>query len=186
MDERRANERVASVGVFPAILTEAECRRVVLDSSAWPEEPVGIGPEPSEPIRRATTRFVTRAADTEWLFSRITGVFLAANNTFGFAIDGAIERILFVTYGLNGFLGWHTDLGDGEECTRKLSMSILLNGPDTHTGGGLQMVSMEEALEERSAGSAIVFPAHLAHRVLPVTSGRRDVLVAWMHGPSFR
>ena len=35
-------------------------------------------------------------------------------------------------------------------------------------------------------GNAIVFPSYIAHRVLPITSGMRHALVAWIHGPAFR
>lgn len=182
----RANQRVASVGVFPDTLTERECQEIRALAANWPEEPVGIEPAPYVPIRRATTRYVARGPDTEWLFARMREVFVAANRTFEFAIDDDVEQILFVTYGVGGFLDWHTDLGGGAESTRKLSMSIMLHGPDDYSGGGLQMVSMEHPIDERRVGSAIVFPAHLAHRVLPITHGQRDVLVAWMHGPSFR
>jgi PKHD-type hydroxylase len=35
-------------------------------------------------------------------------------------------------------------------------------------------------------GNAIVFPSYIAHRVLPITSGMRQALVAWIHGPAFR
>ena len=186
MDGPWANDRVASVGVFPGTLTEGECRDIRALAASWREERIGIEPAPSQPIRRATTRYVARGAGTEWIFARMREVFVAANQTFAFAIDRDVEEILFVTYGVDGFLDWHTDLGSGEESTRKLSMSIMLHGPDDYEGGGLQMVSMEHPIGERRAGSAIVFPAHLAHRVLPVTRGQRDVLVAWMHGPSFR
>jgi PKHD-type hydroxylase len=186
VDARRANERIASVAVYPGTLTESECARVRSQASLWPELHVGLEPAPSEPIRVASTRTVVLNAETEWVFARISQAFHAANRIYGFAIDDAVSDVLFVAYEVNGFLGWHTDLGNGDECTRKLSMSILLDGPGSYSGGGLQMVSMEHPLEERRAGSAIVFPSHLAHRVLPVTQGRRQVLVAWMHGPTFR
>jgi len=35
-------------------------------------------------------------------------------------------------------------------------------------------------------GNAVAFPAYIAHRVLPVSAGRRHALVAWIHGPGFR
>jgi len=186
MDAPRANQRVAAVGVFPGTLTENECGQIRALAAGWREEAVGIEPAPSKPIRSATTRYVARSPETDWLFARLTQVFVNANRTFGFSIDDAVEQILFVTYGVDGFIDWHTDLGNGGECTRKLSMSILLDDRDTYGGGGLQMVSMEHPIDEQRVGSAVVFPAHLAHRVLPVTQGRREVLVAWMHGPSFR
>jgi PKHD-type hydroxylase len=186
MDGPWANDSVASVGVFPGTLTERECRDIRALAASWREEAVGIEPAPSKPIRRATTRYVARGPETEWIFARMKQAFVAANQIFEFAIDDDVEQILFVTYGADDFLDWHTDLGSGEESTRKLSMSIMLHGPDDYDGGGLQVVSMEQPIDDRRAGSAIVFPAHLAHRVLPVTRGQRDVLVAWMHGPSFR
>jgi PKHD-type hydroxylase len=48
------------------------------------------------------------------------------------------------------------------------------------------MVSMDSALEARRQGTALAFPAHLAHRVLPVETGLRRALIAWLHGPAFR
>jgi PKHD-type hydroxylase len=172
--------------VFPAALTAGECESIRSQAPSWSEAPVAVVPEPSQPVRRAMTRSVVRNAQTAWLYQRITKVFLDANEIYGFAIDDTVNDVLLVAYGEQGFFGWHTDLGSGAECTRKLSMSVLLDGPGAYAGGGLQMVSMEHPLDERRAGSAIVFPAHLAHRVIPVTQGRREVLVAWMHGPTFR
>ena len=123
--------------VFPATLTAGECESIRSQAPGWPEAPVAVMPEPSEPVRRASTRSVVRNAQAEWLYRRITEVFLAANRTYGFAIDDTVNDVLFVAYGEKGFFGWHTDLGSGGECTRKLSMSLLLDGPGSYAGGGL-------------------------------------------------
>ena len=105
-------------------------------------------------------------------------------------------------YKKNGFYSFHRD-GRGDHLSaynkpdnkfihgyvRKLSMSILLN--DSYEGGELQFTSYSgekcviETPEFNKAGSVIVFPSGLEHRVAPVIKGIRHSLIVWFLGPPF-
>jgi PKHD-type hydroxylase len=62
---------------------------------------------------------------------------------------------------------------------RDLAVSVALN--DDYEGGELafKFGSLETPLRLR-AGQAVVFPAQLAHKVQPVTSGERLVAILWV------
>ena len=82
---------------------------------------------------------------------------------------------------------WHTDMGRSYTASRKLSFSLQLSAPADYEGGDLefQNITMDRD-EARRKGTLIVFPPYWAHKVHPVVSGTRYVVVGWIHGPSFR
>ena len=125
----------------------------------------------------------------------------SANKGAGFNYDiTALEDIQLTRYGKKGFSDWHMD-GVGSHHTtynipnnkflhgktRKLSMVILLNSD--FEGGHFKIYSSnpKEKIEQpnMSAGSIIVFPSFLFHKVTPVTKGTRYSLVSWFVGPPF-
>ena len=86
---------------------------------------------------------------------------------------------------------WHIDemnpRKDGK--IRKLSMSILLNDPSEYEGGVLEFNTpngLFQCKELNQAGSLVVFPSNVSHRVTPVTKGTRYSLVSWSLGPPYR
>jgi PKHD-type hydroxylase len=121
---------------------------------------------------------------------------------WNFDIRGA-ESIQLAKYETGAFYNWHRDGGsdslsaynkpdndflDGR--IRKLSMAILLN--DDYEGGKLQFCSYGNegfnisTPEFYKAGSIIVFPSFMDHRVSKVTKGTRYSLVVWFVGPPFK
>jgi PKHD-type hydroxylase len=96
---------------------------------------------------------------------------------------------------VNDHYGWHIDYiraGDKKrQFPRKLSFSLLLN--DDYEGGELEFVLPQYGMElkwnrialEPKAGSLIVFPSTLGHRVKPVTKGIRKSIVGWCIGNKF-
>jgi len=82
-----------------------------------------------------------------------------------------------------GHYGWHMDSGEGHPL-RKLSLVVLMNDAAEFEGGDLEIKGWGS--QQLDQGRAIVFPSYFWHRVHPVTSGRRIVVVAWCQGPSFR
>ena len=140
----------------------------------------------------------------QWVYDLIWPYMISANEQGGwnFEVDAA-ESVQITRYKISGFYTWHSD--GGSDClsvydtpdnsflngkVRKLSMSILLN--DNYEGGELQIATTQKGKSEiqtpefNKAGSVIVFPSFLEHRVLPVTKGTRFSLVAWFLGPPFK
>lgn len=138
--------------------------------------------------------------DTAWLFIRLAALVADVNReSFQFDLDDFRESAQILRYDAPSELAagrataagrydTHVDIGaGGHSATRKLSLSVQLSAGDTYTGGGLQIGSDEETWSApREAGTAILFPSFVRHRVLPLTVGTRYALVAWVHGPSFR
>lgn len=76
---------------------------------------------------------------------------------------------------------------------RKLSLSIALNDESEYEGGDFQIVNGGANPEcnaistvRMEAGASILFPAFAAHRVTPVTKGKRKTLIYWFCGPRWR
>ena len=75
-------------------------------------------------------------------------------------------------------------------------MSISLSDPKEYKGGdfefdfrqhvNIKKNSFLKAKELKPKGSIIVFPSYIWHRVLPITSGTRYSLVAWVCGKPFK
>tara|TARA_B100000161_G_scaffold253091_1_gene213354 strand:- start:1250 stop:1837 length:588 start_codon:yes stop_codon:yes gene_type:complete len=108
-----------------------------------------------------------------------------ANHTFDFNVTGLIERPQLLRYG-EGSQGydWHSDIGNGDASTRKISVSIILNSD--YEGGDLAFFSEGPKMMKAEAGVAVAFPSFMPHRVMPVTKGERWSLVAWFSGEPFR
>ena len=140
----------------------------------------------------------------QWLYDTVWPYMEAANNNAGWEYDiVSAESMQITKYPKDGFYSWHCD-GNGDHPTaynqpgnkfihghvRKLSMSILLN--DDYGGGDFQFLLSDRGkqtirtVELNKAGSIVVFPSYLEHRVSPITEGVRYALVIWFLGPPFK
>ena len=138
----------------------------------------------------------------QWLYDIIWPYMTGANDTAGwkYNIKGA-ESAQITRYKKGGFYSFHRD-GQGDHLSkydipgnkflhghvRKLSMSVMLN--DNFDGGAFEFASYgKEGCTvtpiEATAGSVIVFPSTMEHRVAPVTRGTRYSVVCWFVGPPF-
>ena len=130
-----------------------------------------------------------------WISGMMAHYIQQANEKFfKYDLTGWANDIQYTTYDeKNSHCTWHCDTGPDKflnECEmRKLSISLLLSGPDEYEGGEFQlqlcgrndMVTLKPPL-----GYAIIFPSTSVHRVRHVKSGRRTCLVGWYGGPNFR
>ena len=76
----------------------------------------------------------------------------------------------------------------GSEPEIDLTVDELMESPDEYEGGELQFsyYSNNFTRAKPPAGTAVIFPAWVPHRVTPIKSGIRRSLVAWMDGPLFK
>lgn len=137
-------------------------------------------------LRYAQARWLYPSAETQFIRNLLDEMIRIANREFGYDIDTFREPLLHVTYPVGGHFSWHTDTAYASMATRKLSVSILLSEPDSYEGGHLEFCPGGALKNATEAGSAVVFPSYMAHRITPVTRGERVALVAWMHGREFR
>ena len=138
----------------------------------------------------------------QWLYDVIWPFMVRANEEAGWRYQiKAAESCQITRYKKGGFYSFHRD-GNGDHLSaynnpqnafmhgyvRKLSMSVMLN--DNFDGGAFEFASYgkEECNVspiEASAGSVIVFPSAMEHRVAPITKGIRYSVVCWFVGPPF-
>lgn len=103
---------------------------------------------------------------------------------YDFDLTGLIERPQLIRYSEGGYYDWHIDIGRGDNSTRKLSISWVLNSD--FDGGDLTFFQDRETSIPFRQGQGCVFPSFMPHKVQPVTSGERWALVAWISGTPFR
>ena len=138
----------------------------------------------------------------QWLYDIIFPFMNTANDKAGWRFDiKAAESAQITRYKKGGFYKFHTD-GMGDHLSayhnptndflhghvRKLSMSVMLN--NNFDGGAFEFASYAKEKcsitpIEAEAGSVIVFPSSMEHRVAPITKGIRYSVVCWFVGPPF-
>ena len=141
-------------------------------------------------------------SNEQWLYDIIWPFMEQANREAGWEYHiKAAESCQITRYKKDGFYDFHSD-GKGDHLStyndptnafmhghvRKLSMSVMLN--DNFDGGAFEFASYNKEKctvtpIEATAGSVIVFPSFMEHRVAPVTKGTRYSLVTWFVGPPF-
>jgi len=112
---------------------------------------------------------------------------------WNFKID-KLEPLQYSIYGINDHYDWHIDshtkpYDDGK--IRKISFTINLN--EDYEGGEFELctptpkkLDKNIILNDLVLGTVISFPSFIWHKVHPVTSGVRKVLVGWTLGPTFK
>jgi PKHD-type hydroxylase len=135
-------------------------------------------------VRKTERTHILATPATRWIFDRVGAILEGVNQkVWQFDIDH-FEPFQLLCYPAGGHFDWHSDLGDrGISALRKVSATILLSAPDSYAGGDLQILDAgKEITPRREHGRGVFFPSFQNHRVLPVTSGRRDVLIVWSVG----
>ena len=136
-------------------------------------------------VRTSTVRWLEDFGLRDMLFE-----YVKAANVRAFNVDvWNSAEIQFTEYHgtENGHYDWHYDVHwDGKtNSDRKISITVQLSDPSEYEGGNFEFRDCETP-EAKTKGSVLVFPSHLEHRVLPVTSGIRKSFVAWFYGPRWR
>ena len=197
------------VATLSKVFTPEECKQIINTGiNDWKEEEAKIQKDKGKEIKqnfvddldyRNTTLFIPPEPD-EWLFSKILGAIMEFNNNeygYQFNVTGLAEPPNLMRYqaadidkhGKPGHYDWHMDVGPGKvPSMRKISYTLILN-PDEYEGGELTFHIGRDLDEpfvgQDEAGSMIIFPSYLVHKVTHVTSGTRYAIVGWAHGNSF-
>ena len=162
--------------------------------------------------RDTSTDHKIRSSKNSWidcpnLFKFLNTMCLDINRLadWNLKINGC-EDVQYGVYDVGDYYDWHVDQDDhlkpypswkdGKSINfpgcRKISVSLMLSGPDEYEGGELDIEVKGPHRDLRydtfklSKGSIIIFRSCLWHRVRPVTSGVRKSLVTWFRGPPFR
>jgi PKHD-type hydroxylase len=188
--------------IHPGVFTPRQCDRILrfgreLVAAEGLLEGTDGAEVADEGIRRSTTAWLAPTDDTWWIYEKLATVSARANRRYGFDLTGFGEDLQFTTYDAAGaFYSWHQDGLDGNVAGRKLSMVVQLSDPADYRGAELQFFDVAEDFTDdeldaftdatSARGTVVVFPSFEYHRVLPLRSGVRHSLVAWISGPPFR
>lgn len=141
-------------------------------------------------IRSSKISWIDYEKTNAWFYTKIANIIQNLNEScYGFDLFG-FEQLQFTEYNAKtkDKYDWHMDMFWGENpylLTRKLSATLLLN--DNFEGGQFEFSDLSTAEQpQMKAGSLIVFPSFLPHRVAPMISGVRNSLVCWCLGPKFK
>lgn len=142
-------------------------------------------------VRQAELAWLDEREGADWITDRMAQIVAQANRAhFGFEISDLAEsaQVALCRAERQGHFAWHSDIGQGQLARRrKLTLVVQLSEPGNYDGGALELWPDGTAQEApRAIGAAILFPAFVLHRVVPVTRGERQSLTIWAHGPAFR
>ena len=201
--------------VYPAhTIDQKTCKKLKdLGTNKWGPSEVDISTDTTDEERRTGIKQKLgidkkiRISDIvwyndQWIYDLIWPFMETANHGGGWRYNiKAAESVQITRYKSGGFYTWHTD-GRGDHLStynnpqnafihgmvRKLSMTVVLNA--NFEGGAFEFASYSKekciiSSVDAPAGSVIIFPSHMEHRVTPVTKGTRYSLVIWFLGPPF-
>lgn len=132
--------------------------------------------------------------ENSWFWNKFSdGIEYLNNKYYNYNVWG-FDNIQYTEYNKQnrGNYPWHTDMCFGKHTEkqmslRKLSAVLLLN--DDFKGGNFQINDGSFDAEINvplKAGTLIVFPPFVIHRVTPITEGIRKTLITWCIGPKFK
>ena len=146
---------------------------------------------PKKDVRKSNVAWVEYNNECKWFYDKLASAIDTLNeNFYKFDLVG-FHNYQFTEYKAKdkGKYDWHMDttLGNNnaERLTRKLSVTLLLN--DNFDGGQFEFFDLEKEHQlKMTAGTLIVFPSFMVHRVTEITKGVRNSLVCWCVGPKFK
>lgn len=154
---------------------------------------IGGGGKVDEEIRKSRLGWIGLGEASEWLYERIGKLVLDSNRRlWRFDLGGLTEQLQYSRYEAPaGGYDWHLDIASSSAmprgARRKISLVVQLTDPDECFGGELELRPARHVVVPfLEAGSAVLFPAYMLHRVAPVKQGARESLVTWVSGPPFR
>lgn len=92
-----------------------------------------------------------------------------------------VSEIYSLWYKPESFYGYHIDTNPIGGINAHMSMTCFLNDPEEYEGGELVIkIGSEEVTIKKKRGTAILYNTGLWHKVNPVISGDRKVVVCWI------
>lgn len=164
------------------VLTIPQAKRLIEDVDGIGFNEYRIGPDNNGLAVQQDQYDLPETDRFGWLYRQVSSRLTEANREAGwnFTLSGWNQPLRISRYGVGYKHDWHLDYVADD--ASKLAFSVPLN--DGYEGGQFEMLETE--MPELEVGRGIFFPAYHGHRVTPVTSGARYVLLGWATGPRFR
>jgi PKHD-type hydroxylase len=168
-------------------LPGAICDDLVALGRSFPrEKPTVVGQERLKSHRVGDVHILPSVPETRELYRLLWDTALdATKRHYGLTLSGITRMPHYVEYRAGrGHFHWHNDYShESAESPRKLTVIIQLSEGDKYTGGDLEVFGAVTSVLPRDRGTVICLPSFIPHRVTAVTSGIRQVIVAWIAGP---
>ena len=174
--------------VWPSSLTNEQIKSIIdacidepeLDAKTFSSKHV------LSDVRVSSIRWISSPEINDLLWSYVRR---ANYHAFNVDVDNNCE-VQYTEYHANagGHYDWHQDVHwNGQtDSDRKISVTVQLSDADNYQGGNFEFDELKTNADFRSKGTVLVFPSYIRHRVLPVSSGVRQSLVAWFKGPRWK
>tara|TARA_R100001015_G_C4628868_1_gene189274 strand:+ start:1308 stop:1910 length:603 start_codon:yes stop_codon:yes gene_type:complete len=191
--------------IFKKVFTKEFCDKIlkIKNNKSFGKGLVSQENNLDKSIRKSDIIFTSES----WIYNEITPLFKEANKMgkWNFNIDW-YEPAQITKYDKGDYYKWHADQhnelysNDNKNLNfrnkiRKISCSLLLSEPETYEGGSMDfavpiskdgnLVIEKTNVPPLPAGTLIVFPSFIHHKVNPVTKGTRYSLVIWALGPAY-
>lgn len=180
----------APVLTIPDVLDRAFCRRLIEHFDADGGRSSGFMRDVGERTQGLVDGAIKRRrdlylSDPELLqplrHGLVNRVVPEIRKAFGFQVT-RVERYLIGCYDASdrGFFKPHRDNTTKATAHRRFAMSLNLNAEE-HEGGSLRFPEYGPHTYRPPTGGAVVFSCSLLHEALPVTRGRRLVVLPFLH-----
>jgi PKHD-type hydroxylase len=179
------NPALAQARVVENVFSPAQCEEIMAIGAKRPREDARVQSYGNS-ARVGHVAWIDPSPRTLWVYERLATIVTWVNQAFQFELMGFADALQYAQYGPGHKFDWHVDIGSGAASNRKLSITVQLSYESAYDGGALQFINAPELIMPKTRGSAILFPAYLAHRVGEVTGGLRCSLVGWAAGVPFR
>lgn len=184
-------DRVENWAYQEGVFTPDECKQIITLGNALDKIVAEVNasePKKIEKIRKGHIAWMPVNKDTQWIYQRLTTVIESLNNQFfNFDLSGFTENLQFTEYKApDNHYDYHIDK-TYLSVPRKLSIVVQLTDPKKYEGGEFQIQLSSNPINVfKSQGTLIAFPSYVLHRVTPVTKGKRNSIVGWTTGKSFK
>ena len=121
-------------------------------------------------------------ADSAAVLQKVSAALMAHPLFQAVACPRAVARMMVTRTEGGGHYGDHVDNALMGAARADVSFTLFLSPPDSYGGGELVICDRaEDRAFKLGQGEAIVYPATSLHRVEPVTTGSRLVVVGWFN-----
>ena len=138
-------------------------------------------------FKKGNFSFVRCVPLMEWLHPWLYQCQQGYKEIFGYDIywHFHLDTLNYNVYGINDEYGWHKD-ASGNAAQYDIKLTCMLNlSEEPYEGGEFKITGTSDKIIFNS-GEGLLFNSLVAHKVTPVTKGKRITLSYWATGPTWR